>query len=56
MKNHDVVKIVEEALSDLYVVRIGEVSPVELKRGDHPGIPEGKYRIVIVSVAVPDKD
>lgn len=56
MKNHDVVKIVEEALSDLYVVRIGEVSPVEIKLGDHPDLPEGKYRMVNVSVAVPDKD
>lgn len=56
MKIHKAVKIVEESLNDLYVLRIGSANPAEFKQGDHPDIREGKYMVVDVTVAVPDTD
>lgn len=58
MKNSDAVKLIEDSLSasGLGVLRVGSASPAELKQGDHPDIPDGKYRVVDVTVVVRDDD
>lgn len=58
MKNSDAVKLVEDSLSEsgLGVLHVGGVRPAELRHGDHPDIPDGKYRVVDVTVVIRDDD
>lgn len=56
MKNSEAVKLVEDSLgtSGLGVLRVGSATPAEFKQGDHPDISAGKYRVVDVTVVIPD--
>lgn len=58
MTNADAVKKVEAAIANdgLFVYRINGISPGDIKQGDHPDVPAGKYRVVEVSIAIPVED
>ena len=58
MNNADAVKKVEAAIANdgLYIHRIHGISPGDIKQGDHPDVPAGKYRVVDVSIAIPMED